>query len=650
MKSFSLHKEQRNHTLGKMAYGTLFVVIAPMLIILWGEGLDGVLKGFPSVGTSAIGWALVAAGFAPIIAGWWALYRYGEGLPMNVFPPKRLVLRGIYSIIPHPIYFGFTVMTAGYFIAVRSGAGFWLVTPILALGATALVQGYERPDMKKRFGSLNGNTLIRIPSDEDSMPTPADRASAYLLVFLPWLALYEAAIFLGPAPDAVESFFSFEYALPVIEWTEAIYGMTYFFVCAVPLVARRRSDLRKFMSMGVWATIAGGFCFFLFPLSATPRPFQASGLWGELLLFERSIDSAAGAFPSFHVIWSLLAAWLYSRSFGIKSLWYLFASAIALSCITTGMHSLLDVLAALAVFIVVLNSDCIWQWTLKTTERIANSWQERRIGQARIIVHGAYAGAGAFLGVIVAAHLAGASQLFSVLLVSFSALIGAGLWGQAVEGSSKLSRPFGYYGAILGGGAGILTATAFGADGWLLAGAFGVSAPFVQATGRLRCLVQGCCHGRECGPGHGICFTHERSRVLYLAGLGHKTIYPTQLYSIIYNLVLGALLIRTWTLSAPMPFIAGVYLLLGGLGRFIEESYRGEPQTPRYAGLAMYHWLALTGVIIGAILTTVDGKPCNTPVRILPWAFGYSAIFGIVAAFAMGVDFPDSKKRFSRLA
>ncbi|MCP4105598.1 MAG: hypothetical protein GY749_08685 [Desulfobacteraceae bacterium] len=34
-------------------------------------------------------------------------------------------------------------------------------------------------------------------------------------------------------------------------------------------------------------------------------------------------------------------------------------------------------------------------------------------------------------------------------------------------------------------------------DGWQLAGAFSVAGQFVQAIGRLRCLVQGCCHGRE---------------------------------------------------------------------------------------------------------------------------------------------------------
>lgn len=222
--------------------------------------------------------------------------------------------------------------------------------------------------------------------------------------------------------------------------------------------------------------------------------------------------------------------------------------------------------------------------------------------------------------------------------------------GQAIQGSSKLSRPFGYYGAILGGAAGVLAASALGADGWLLAGAFSVAAPFVQATGRLRCLVQGCCHGRECAAHEGIVFTRERSRVLYLANLGHRPIYPTQLYSILYNLVLGALLLRAWTLSVPLPFVTGAYLILGGLARFVEEAYRGEPQTPGYLGLALYQWLALAGVVAGAVITSLEGKPCNSAIEVLPGALVYAAAFGLMTASAMGVDVPESNKRLSRLA
>jgi hypothetical protein len=107
---------------------------------------------------------------------------------------------------------------------------------------------------------------------------------------------------------------------------------------------------------------------------------------------------------------------------------------------------------------------------------------------------------------------------------------------------------------------------------------------------------------------------------------------------------------RAWSLALPAPFIAGCYLILGGYGRFVEESYRGEPQTPRYAGLPLYQWCSIVSVVLGATLTMFEGVPYEASMEILPGTFAYAALFGLVTAFAMGVDFPESNRRFSRLA
>ena len=82
-------------------------------------------------------------------------------------------------------------------------------------------------------------------------------------------------------------------------------------------------------------------------------------------------------------------------------------------------------------------------------------------------------------------------------------------------------------------------------------------APWVQATGRLRCLVQGCCHGRL-SPDHlGIRYHHPLSRVCKLAQWPGRSVYPTQLYSIIGNVVILGLLLRLWFSGADLGFIAG---------------------------------------------------------------------------------------------
>ena len=111
--------------------------------------------------------------------------------------------------------------------------------------------------------------------------------------------------------------------------------------------------------------------------------------------------------------------------------------------------------------------------------------------------HGIYAGLGAAAGLTVAAALAGSRNLGWLVAMTLAGASGAALWAQVVEGSPQLLRPYGYFGSVAGV---IATATAAGlagADGWLLLAALATGASFANAIGRMRCLVQGCCHGRE---------------------------------------------------------------------------------------------------------------------------------------------------------
>ena len=86
--------------------------------------------------------------------------------------------------------------------------------------------------------------------------------------------------------------------------------------------------------------------------------------------------------------------------------------------------------------------------------------------------------------------------------------------------------------------------------------------------------------------------------------------------------------------------IGGLYLILGGLARFVEEAYRGEPQTPIRAGLRIYQWMALGSVVAGAVITAV-GRSAPAPEA----EFNASSLlvalgFGVVTWVALGVDFP----------
>ena len=72
---------------------------------------------------------------------------------MNAFPPTRLVRSGVFRWIDNPIYVGFGLLVAGSALATGSAPGLWLVTPVTALAMTALVLGYERHDLRRRFGN-----------------------------------------------------------------------------------------------------------------------------------------------------------------------------------------------------------------------------------------------------------------------------------------------------------------------------------------------------------------------------------------------------------------------------------------------------------------------------------------------------------------
>jgi prolipoprotein diacylglyceryltransferase len=122
------------------------------------------------------------------------------------------------------------------------------------------------------------------------------------------------------------------------------------------------------------------------------------------------------------------------------------------------------------------------------------------------------------------------------------------------------------------------------------------------------------------------------------------------LYSILWNLVCGLILGRVWFLRASPALILGLYLILNGLGRFVEESYRGEPQTPMVGRLRLYQVMAILSVVTGAAVTTINTASV-TPDPELSWISVFTAAgVGLAAWFALGVDFPHSNRRFARLA
>ncbi len=448
--------------LAKFLYGFLFVVLLPVFLIYFTARVEIAVSISPNRPAGA---AIAVLGLAVMLWGMVDIRVRGEGLPMNAFPPKKLVVGGIYGWVPHPIYTGFVLICLGLGLYFGSAVAILVTTPMVALSATALVMGYERPYLLKRFGELAQPKLV-----------------------------------------------------------------------AVGLL----------------------------------RPI----------------------------------------------------------------------------------TDPVWRAVLHQTERLANSWAACRIGPVRVMNHSIFASLAGGIGALVALIAAGTDNRPAVAVLCVGGIVGAALFGQMLEGSSdRLSRPLGYFGGLLGI---ILAGLAFRQQLSALFevyAAFSLAAPLTQAIGRLRCVVQGCCHGAPVeGRDGGIIVENEHSRIV-AAGYKGIPIYPTPVYSIIGNIAIFLALAALWAAGARLTMICGLYLALSGLLRFVEEGYRGEPQTKIVGGMRIYQWFSSVMLIGGLFFLTVDsGSARPLTLEGLPSNLAVSAILFIACGFVAGVDFPESRRRFSRLS
>ncbi len=300
----------------------------------------------------------------------------------------------------------------------------------------------------------------------------------------------------------------------------------------------------------------------------------------------------------------------------------------------------------------VLRLDHAWRALLDATGRLANAWASVRVGRLRVMNHVVFSGLAGGVGAAIVVLAAGAAYSCWVAGLMLAGAVGAAMIGQLLVGSSsRLSRPFGYFGGlaaigVLGG-----LAWALRPELSVVLAAFCLAAPWAQAIGRLRCLIQGCCHGAPAPAASGIVVTNTHSRACGMAGLCGRPIYPTQLYSILGNLALGPALLVGWAVGAPQTLIIGGYLVGAGAIRFVEEAYRGEPLTRIVAGLHVYQWFAV-GLYVAGLLVLLVPAPATPPLTgdAAGAAAALGAVFFVVCGVAMSVDAPESSARFSRLS
>jgi len=619
-----------NQMIGKILYALFFLLLFPVLLWTWAKSTENIIP-FPAIESKPAGGMLIFLGVSLMLWGMYALYFYGKGLPMNAYPPPVFVTNGPYRLFRHPIYWGFGLLMIGYFVYSSSASGIWLVSPLTVLGMVALVWGHESIDLKKRFPDQNIRTILDYPENRKDQADLRDRFTSLFWVGSYWMVsnfmiekLNGTVLPILGKPLTV--FTGLEnHLLPFLSVS---------FILATPFILKGKDILREWEVTGFIALSISTFTGLLYPEIGTSYfPVQGFALF---------------AVPVFLLFISLKALIRQSakRTVGF-TLVVLFLIVIQLIHCRSAW---LNLVSSVLIFLVSANYLRIWVFLRGSSEKIANSWKEWVFGKVRVINHGFYVGFGAFLGVFLAGILAGRQYALALLIFTVIVNICAALWAQIIEGSAKLKRPFGYYGGVVGIIFGTLAVWIMGLNVWVVIGVASVVMPWTQAIGRLRCLVNGCCHGRKIdNPLVGIRYFHPRSRVCNISGIKGELVHPTQLYAILWLSGVGILLFTLWNKDCSASVIFGLYLILTSIGRFVEEAYRGEVQTPVLKGLHLYQWTAITSLIVGIIMTTIQIEPAVIQPGYNWEAVLVALICGLFVFVAMGVDFPTSNTRFSRL-
>ncbi|QYA24671.1 hypothetical protein G3I01_03815 [Gramella sp. MT6] len=616
---------------GKFLYAITFLVIIPVILWLWAKYTEELIS-FPAIGSENAGWAFFIGGWLLMIWGMYSLKVYGKGLPMNAYPPEKLVNKEAYRFLRHPIYWGFGILLTGFFILTNSASGLWLVTPITILCMVALVMGFEAIDLKRRFPDQTITTFFELPENSKENPGITQRLASLFLVTVPLLI---CNFLISRVIDFdIPTSFEMQLKLPSFTQNEYLPLLGIGFLLVTPFLLKTKRLLRHWTISGLL-----GLSFYIF----------GAFLYPEIVaVYVAPYNSIVYLVPVFLLLISLKAIFKQSKGLGI--LFGLIALILVILQISYTFSAVLTLSVSLIIFLFADNYFEIWVLLKNMAEEIANSWNEWVFGNVRIINHGFYVGFGSFLGILIAGILVGDFYAWGILIFAVVVIIFSALWAQVIEGSEKLKRPYGYYGALVGIIFASLVVWLMGYNVWVLIGVISVIMPWVQAIGRFRCLVNGCCHGKQVhNPDIGIRYYHNRSRVCGISHMKGELLHPTPLYSMIWLFLVGLVLLSLWNNGFSMSFIFGLYLILTSIGRFVEEAYRGEVQTPIIKGLRLYQWTAIISFAIGIVMTCI---PVNTVITTsnFGWETVLSAVCGgLFTTFAMGVDFPNSNARFSRL-
>lgn len=131
---------------------------------------------------------------------------------------------------------------------------------------------------------------------------------------------------------------------------------------------------------------------------------------------------------------------------------------------------------------------------------------------------------------------------------------------------------------------------------WKVADIFAPSIALGYVFGRIGCLLNGCCFGRECALPWAIHFPPDHAT-------GGAPVHPTQIYDSLLGLGLYALLAWLYRRKKFDGQVFATYLMAYAITRSVVEAFRGDYSAAhRHAGLTPAHLISIGIFTAGMIL------------------------------------------------
>jgi protein-S-isoprenylcysteine O-methyltransferase Ste14 len=157
--------DRQRYRRARLRDALIYWLYIPGAVLGGGKGVDLALGLSPLPGEGwllALALVLLAVGGGVIQRATRDLQALGEGTPNPRFPPRNLVIGGIYAWCRHPMFFGYDLAALGVVLLLRSPGGLLVAWPLfIALQLRFLRR--EEGLLRKRFGLRFEEYRRRVP-------------------------------------------------------------------------------------------------------------------------------------------------------------------------------------------------------------------------------------------------------------------------------------------------------------------------------------------------------------------------------------------------------------------------------------------------------------------------------------------------------